>query len=46
MVNSGFPIALGYGFEMVDGLRCVRIGVNQKFTPNQTRRIFREFFAI
>jgi hypothetical protein len=29
----------GYGFEMVDGLKAIRgIGINRKFTPNQTKR--------
>jgi hypothetical protein len=46
MVNSGFPEAFRYGFESVDGLPTPGIGINQKFTPNQTKRIFREFFAI
>jgi len=47
MVNSGFPQAGGYGFEMVDkasSFRC--INVNRKFTPNQIGKFFREFLSI
>jgi len=47
MVNSGFPKTGGYGFEMVDGADSLYgTGINQKFTPNQIARFFREFFSI
>jgi hypothetical protein len=46
MVNTGFLQSRRYGFEMVDGPSTPLPRINQKFTPNQTARIFREFFAI
>lgn len=49
MVNDRFPDATSYGFEMVDAARAVNpasaTAINRKFTPNQIRRIFREFSA-
>jgi hypothetical protein len=38
MVNARFPVASGYGFEMVDApeaLSLTKTPINRKFTPNQ-----------
>ena len=50
MVNTGFPAAGRYGFEMVDVAGAADFipkgGINRKFTPNQIIRIFGKFSAI
>jgi hypothetical protein len=49
MVNGRFPNATIYGFEMVTAERTADRGIadaiNRKFTPNQIRRIYRDFSA-
>jgi len=46
MVNGGFPPVVEYGFKMVDGQgEMAALDINQKFTPNQMKGIFRGSFT-